>query len=299
MSKWQKSKAYDQPTDTPSSQRFVTAHLTAHTEYHEQRIKDYKHIVQSLLFSPTPPYSSIRPSTIYDTSHLFVFGDMNFRLRKSEVHDEAWIRSALDANEDWKKLSELDELSREMQNGRVFQGLREADFSSFKPTYKYQIGSTTAYRSVHYRFDIPYFPLSDRPGTRSNDSSKRLPAWTDRILFATHTDTPTIPEQSSIKCLTYTSVPSYIASDHKPITAVLLVPPSSVSGRLAPPPKYYAPLTFPNAPRYFGKALGWFVGWVWCLFKLVGMGRGAGVGLGNFVLGLGAMFWWQKNGTRS
>jgi hypothetical protein len=46
------------------------------------------------------------------------------------------------------------------------------------------------------------------------DSDKRTPSWTDRIMYATYTDSPDNPEESGITNLLYTSVPSYTTSDH-------------------------------------------------------------------------------------
>ena len=45
-------------------------------------------------------------------------------------------------------------------------------------------------------------------------SLKRAPAWTDRIMYTTYSDSPETPEQSSITNALYTSIPSYTTSDH-------------------------------------------------------------------------------------
>ena len=98
----------------------------------------------SLLFPalPTSPSSSRKPSTtpstIYDTSHLFFFGDLNFRLdlpgthplRRPENHDA--LVSALDSESKREELKEYDQLSVERKKGTVFVGLREGDFWKFK-----------------------------------------------------------------------------------------------------------------------------------------------------------------------
>lgn len=60
--------------------RFVCAHLTAHAEKVADRIADYNHIVGTLLFPPSPGALSNAPSTIYDSSHLFFFGDRKHHL---------------------------------------------------------------------------------------------------------------------------------------------------------------------------------------------------------------------------
>ncbi|KAG9035280.1 hypothetical protein FRB95_011575 [Tulasnella sp. JGI-2019a] len=263
---------------------FVAVHLTAHAYNLESRIADYKRIVRTLLFPPPPsstPNSNSQHTTMYATSHLFFFGDCNFRLRETSdtpaIHEEL-VRAKLDSTSGLKELAELDQLSWEMRNGRVCQGLTEGDFSAFPPTYKHTIGSKEQY------------------------STKRTPAWTDRIMFATYTDTPDKPATSSIKPLLYTSAPSYVSSDHKPITAVLLVPPPSPKSTtpplLAPPPDHLQPAIFHNLSRYTGKVLGWVIGWIWYLFAVIGMGR-TSVGIGNFVVGMGAMAWWNRSSASS
>ncbi len=41
-----------------------------------------------------------------------------------------------------------------------------------------------------------------------------MPAWTDRVLYATYSDTPDVTDGSGITNLLYTSIPSYTTSDH-------------------------------------------------------------------------------------
>ncbi|KAG8883097.1 hypothetical protein FRB97_007234 [Tulasnella sp. 331] len=211
---------------------FVCVHLIAHAQYHEKRIQNYKQIARTLLFPAPPSAPQSDHTTMYATSHLFFFGDCNFRLRKEDPKNhEEYVRSRLDSPSGLKELAALDELSRERKNGRVCQGLREGDFTSFRPTYKHTIGSAEQY------------------------SKKRTPAWTDRIMFTTYTDSADTPTTSSITPILYTSAPSYISSDHKPVTAILRVPPPGPTSTpqstplLAPPPKGLEAATFHNVPR--------------------------------------------------
>ena len=62
------------------------------------------------------------------------------------------------------------------------------------------------------------------------DSLKRHPAWTDRIMYTTYTDTPDTPTKSTITNALYTSIPSYTTSDH-------VSPPSSPSPYIPNQPK--------------------------------------------------------------
>ena len=57
-------------------------------------------------------------------------------------------------------------------------------------------------RSWFLIFSFPFF------------STKRVPSWTDRVLYATHSDSPDTPDESNITNLLYTSIPSYTTSDH-------------------------------------------------------------------------------------
>lgn len=109
-----------------------------------RRIADYNYVVGSLFFPPLPaPPSSSRETstartTIYDTSHLFFFGDLNFRLNLPETHclcgphNHDALVSALDSEGKREELKEYDELRVEREKGTVFMGLKEGDFWKFK-----------------------------------------------------------------------------------------------------------------------------------------------------------------------
>jgi hypothetical protein len=160
--------------------RFVCAHLAAHERKLAQRIADHNHIVGSLVFPPLPTHpstageSSTAPTTIYDTSHLFFFGDLNFRLDLPETHPLHGpnnlhdLASALDSEDKRGELKEYDQLRVERKKGTAFVGLREGEFWKFKVclprsirattsggftdvfvpqcTYKYEIGEVDKYR---------------------------------------------------------------------------------------------------------------------------------------------------------
>ncbi len=104
---------------------------------------------------PTPPSEpSGPPTTMYSTSHLFFFGDLNFRLIIPPEHalfssssNSATVTKAAPSYEIWKALStdpgreqlkEYDQLYGEIRKGTTAQGLREGEFWRFKCTYKYK-----------------------------------------------------------------------------------------------------------------------------------------------------------------
>ncbi|KIJ69041.1 hypothetical protein HYDPIDRAFT_164716 [Hydnomerulius pinastri MD-312] len=297
---------------------FVCAHLTAHEPHLSQRIADYNHIVRTLLF---PPPSSSSPSqqstTMYATSHLFFLGDLNFRVSIPPSHPlvtASQSEEALSLLKDEtarEQLKEFDQLLNERRNGRVFIGLREGPFWTFKCTYKYKLGEVDKY------------------------NTKRTPSWTDRIMYTTYTDSPNTPDKSNIVNVLYTSIPSYTTSDHKPVVALLLLPappaptsesPSPTSSPSSPtsfslptsssssptapsptipslshqsPPLLHLPPSFAPTPdprtslkKYTGRTLDRIIGYTWWLLTFAGAGS-AVVGVFNFFFSYAAWRWWM------
>ncbi|KAF9218281.1 DNase I-like protein [Gyrodon lividus] len=266
---------------------FVCAHLTAHETHLAHRIADYHHIVRTLLFPPPTPSSPAQsPTTLYATSHLFFLGDLNFRVAIPPSHplvmtsrsDE--VLSMLKDEKMREALKEYDQLINERRNGRVFIGLREGPFWTFKCTYKYKLGEVDIY------------------------NTKRTPSWTDRIMYTTYTDSPDMPDQSNITNVLYTSIPSYTTSDHKPIVSLLLLPPLPVSASTpttqepSSPPLLHLPPTYIPTPdpytllkKYTGRTLDRIIGYTWWFLILIGAGS-AVVGVFNFFFGYVAWKWW-------
>ncbi|EGN93287.1 hypothetical protein SERLA73DRAFT_116094 [Serpula lacrymans var. lacrymans S7.3] len=260
---------------------FVCAHLAAHEPKLAQRVADYNHIVKTLLFPALPTSGLTGPTTMYSTSHLFFLGDLNFRVSIPPSHpliastkrDEAVAYMKTQTLR--AELKEYDQLLVERRKGRVFIGLKEAEFWSFQCTYKYQLGEVDKY------------------------STKRTPSWTDRIMFATHTDSPDTPEKSNITSLLYTSIPSYTTSDHKPVASLLLLPSPSLPAPTVPLlrlPSTFTPTPDPLATlkRFTGRTLDRIVGYVWWFLVLVGAGS-AIIGAFNFLLGFGAWSWYRSS----
>ncbi|KAF8447556.1 Endonuclease/exonuclease/phosphatase [Boletus edulis BED1] len=274
---------------------FVCAHLTAHETHLKHRIADYHHIVRTLLF-PAPPSFPEQPlTTMYTTSHLFFLGDLNFRvsvppshpLRTASRREEAL--SMLTDEKTREALKEYDQLINEHRNGRVFIGLREAPFWTFKCTYKYVLGEIDKY------------------------NTGRTPSWTDRILYTTYTDSPTTPDKSEITNILYTSVPSYVTSDHKPVVSLLLLPAPRMSPAEAVPPStppcLHLPSTYTPTPdplatikKYTGRILDRIVGYAWWLLIILGAGSTV-VGIFNFLCvyaswkWFGRWWWGSSNGS--
>ncbi|KAK6461142.1 inositol-1,4,5-triphosphate 5-phosphatase [Scheffersomyces coipomensis] len=106
-------------------------------------------------------------------------GDFNYRI--SLPH-----KTVMDLIDDknYPKLFEFDQLNKEMANGESFPYFAESEIK-FPPTYKF----------------------NNESNEYDTSEKQRIPAWTDRILYLSRVVRP----------INYSSVPSIIFSDHRPI----------------------------------------------------------------------------------
>jgi hypothetical protein len=125
---------------------FVNAHLTAQQPNLNKRISDYRHIVQTLLF-PSPVASSVHEhSNIYNTTHLFFFGDLNFRIDPPEGMNRFELEDRIRSESGREGLKLHDQLKMTQDQGLVLQSLREGEFWRFQCTYKYKHGEVDQYQ---------------------------------------------------------------------------------------------------------------------------------------------------------
>jgi len=161
----------------------VNTHLAAHQEMVDRRNQDYKDIYTKMRFN------NDETNTLKNCDIVVWMGDLNYRLNNDELTAEE-IRTLA---EKWEinQLLRFDQLREQRNKHSVFEEFVE-DAINFMPTYKYD------------------------PGTDKFDTSEkcRMPAWCDRILWKSNT---------SVKCEDYRSHPIHKLSDHKPVSAVLLV----------------------------------------------------------------------------
>jgi len=140
-----------------------------------------------------------REISIADHDLVFWCGDLNYR-----INSFSWKEAISLINQrSLGKLLSKDQLIRERESGRVFQGFNEGEIN-FIPTYKFQ------------------------PGTNSYDTRKaeekglkkpRVPAWCDRVLWRAAD-----VSNNQVQICSYFSAPQYLISDHKPIGAVFVMP---------------------------------------------------------------------------
>lgn len=212
----------------------TNSHLAAHQENLQQRIQDYKSILEGTKFLIDANTSS--PIT---HDYAFWFGDLNFRLDDIEKHEVLSIitkarTSGNDTNLRVKTISTLyknDQLINSKKKELAFADYNET-LPTFMPTYKFQIGNKDSY-----------------------DSENRIPAWTDRILYRTYVasnDTKSINFQPKLEQLFYDALPDTELSDHKPIVSLFKV-------RTFDPEKFN-PSHIPYEPIKFEPVVGWKAG---------------------------------------
>lgn len=141
-------------------------------------------------------------SVFKPSAHLFVAGDLNYRISTTSPPPGAAFPSLDPESENfYPKFLHRDQLTREKKAGRTLHGLSEADIS-FPPTYKYDV-TVGKNGEVDWSF-----------------APHRYPGWTDRVLFL---DTPTRSEKK-VQVLAYDAFPVLASSDHRPVYLRALVP---------------------------------------------------------------------------
>lgn len=161
---------------------FVSCHLAAHERKVEKRNSECQHISHSLFSKNDIHYAKSADITVW-------LGDLNYRL---EGISSIPARKMIEENRQ-SKLRDRDQLLQEAEKGQVFNGYCEGTLS-FKPTYKYNVGSSN--------YDSSY--------------KIRVPSWTDRILFKVDHSSGLDAVLSSYEALDCVS-----SSDHKPVKAHL------------------------------------------------------------------------------
>ncbi|ORY78479.1 Endonuclease/exonuclease/phosphatase [Leucosporidium creatinivorum] len=284
---------------------FVTAHLAAHDSGLKRRNEDWRTIVERLVFAPgvegesqhfsipegrrRDVFEALRrkwlPSEpkgvqIYDTSALFFFGDLNYRIstKTPTTLPLSTLTTALSPSTlNLPSLLPHDQLTHERLSNppRSLHHLQEGSIT-FPPTYKYKVGTIDTFKSF----------------------KSRVPGWCDRILFATWADGD--EGEGAAKVESYKSIPEFTQSDHKPVTAIISLPrpptDSAAAGKALRLP-WKAPFAIDPSwkqKQLIGSAMDRFVGLVWCILVLAGFNKDARIGLGN-VLAMALAAYYRKS----
>lgn len=160
------------------------------------------------------------------SSHLFVAGDLNYRIATTPPPPDAALPS-LDAGSEhrYPAFLALDQLTRERAARRTLHGLTEPEVR-FPPTYKYVVDG-----GGDDDDDDEEIPARFAP--------RRWPSWTDRILYL---DVPAWARRrgggdgdGGVRVRAYDALPAVRTSDHRAVFLRADVP-LVAPGDLVPPP---------------------------------------------------------------
>ncbi|KAL7416197.1 hypothetical protein BDY24DRAFT_381316 [Mrakia frigida] len=142
---------------------FICAHFAPHAQNIADRIANYDRLTSRLLFPLHPPSNQTPITTqINASSHLFLLGDLNYRLGTTPAPGGAYLPAPKDLRDlivagvsiekegqlGWESLKKWDTLKMIQTQGRSLGGFEEGDIAGFPPTYKFEIGKAGVYRFV-------------------------------------------------------------------------------------------------------------------------------------------------------
>ena len=189
---------------------FVAAHLAPSEKNVDARNKDWENVVRNLVFDnhDDSMYSSVEESPLLGSSktvseqsglfaansHVFFFGDLNYRTHDSLPDEDAHksfpsMAAAKSSPKHYSQLLSRDQLIREMEANRTLHGFDELPIT-FPPTYKY---STSRSSADEWQW-----------------AKHRYPSWCDRILYLSS-------HASKLEPQIYTALPVQSTSDHRPV----------------------------------------------------------------------------------
>ncbi|GLJ06703.1 hypothetical protein SUGI_0045730 [Cryptomeria japonica] len=183
----------------------ISCHLSPHENNVLERNVQYQRICQTIFskakrspsrinsLSPawkTPEHETALSPAVGQSDVVVWLGDLNYRIEGSRKSVSFLINQNLQ-----KLLRAKDQLSREAERGEIFHGFCEGPLS-FRPTYKYDIGTDN--------YDT--------------SAKERVPSWTDRILYKVNRATNVKADVQD-----YDSIDHIKASDHRPVKALLTI----------------------------------------------------------------------------
>ena len=251
--------------DAETELTFVSTHLQAFEWNLETRNKNWESIVSGLLFEDPKKYLAPPPQqgleggdeaqdsllrqdqddeakerALHDISvykpgaHLFVSGDLNYRISTTSPETDAIFPSLDDASPNhYSRFLPRDQLTAERKAGHTLHGLSEAEIR-FPPTYKLKIQPS------------PSAATTRKPDARDGEegdevellghlqdeevewkwATHRWPGWCDRILYL---DVPwwtqdVVPDDARMDVQAYDALPAVRTSDHRPVYLRIGVP---------------------------------------------------------------------------
>jgi hypothetical protein len=155
-------------------------------------------------------------------SHLFVAGDLNYRISKTSP-SKLSVFPDLDPKSPnyFERFLARDQLTLEKAAGRTLHGLSEASIT-FPPTYKLEIdGEPQEWLPGHCDGAPPVEVVSWKWAPH------RWPGWCDRVLYLDiprWASKPTAHESIAMEIIAYNALPAVRTSDHRAVFFRLRVP---------------------------------------------------------------------------
>ncbi|KAG0244691.1 Endonuclease/exonuclease/phosphatase [Mortierella sp. GBAus27b] len=179
---------------------FVNSHLAHDTSQIERRNQDYQEICRRLAFPSSNPYDITKSPagnaamgggtkmvSIFESDHTIWGGDLNYRI----ALPEDLVKTHVSAR-NYDALLKHDQLIAQQRLSRAFSEFDEPPIT-FQPTFKYDVGTNTW----------------------DSSEKRRVPAYTDRILYRSKGTS-----KDNVEALFYKSHMEQIISDHKPVSAL-------------------------------------------------------------------------------
>ncbi|KAK3495444.1 Endonuclease/exonuclease/phosphatase [Neurospora crassa] len=163
------------------------------------------------------------------TSHLFLAGDLNYRIDTTTPPPLATYPSFDPSSDNYfSHFLPRDQLTQELEAGRTMHGLSEAPIT-FGPTYKYDVHPAKG-EAVNEEAVKRGDKVNGVPEVPWRFASHRWPGWCDRILYldvppwvTTTTELEQQPEAEAerekvkVEVEVYDSLPVVETSDHRPV----------------------------------------------------------------------------------
>lgn len=166
--------------------------------------------------------SSSHQSTLQDisifkpTSHLFLAGDLNYRINTTTPPPLATYPTFDPSSpHHFSNFLPRDQLTQEREAGRTMHGLSEAPIT-FGPTYKYDVHPLKG-EAVNEDAVKNGSKINGIPEVAWRFASHRWPGWCDRVLYS---DTPAWTRgksETGVEVRVYDSLPVVATSDHRPV----------------------------------------------------------------------------------
>ncbi|KAK3994947.1 Endonuclease/exonuclease/phosphatase [Cladorrhinum sp. PSN332] len=187
------------------------------------------------------------------SSHLFVAGDLNYRISSTTPPPLSEFPSFDESSPNhYSNFLERDQLTQERLAGRTFHGMEEAPVT-FGPTYKFDILKDSPRGAVNEAAVRKGSKVNGVPEVAWKFAPHRWPGWCDRVLFSSSSPSGGSEEDDGVKVGGYDAFPVLESSDHRPVWFRASVPLFSSSSEVEAEAREEDQL---KGAKFMGKSVG-------------------------------------------